>query len=127
MRITASAGSSATATPNCRSPSIITRVSSLARAPVKSDGPSARAAQTIARLVMLFEPGGRILARSGPLGRISRELVIVAPESLLPAPLYREIVTPVSPGLAPSTFHLPPSSFILHPLSLLLHLPEALP
>ena len=46
----------------------MTRVSSLSRAPVSRDSPWASAAQTRARLVMLLDPGGRILARSGPLG-----------------------------------------------------------
>ena len=36
-----------------------------------SDFPSASAAQTNARLVMLFDPGGRIAAVDGPVGRIS--------------------------------------------------------
>ena len=64
-------GSCSTLTPSRRSASIITRVSSLSSTPVNSDSPTARAAQTSARLVMLFEPGGRIVARSGPVGRIS--------------------------------------------------------
>ena len=66
-----------TATPSCPRPSIITRVSSLSRAPVSSDSPRASAAQTKARLVMLLEPGGRIVARKGPVGWISIESVIV--------------------------------------------------
>jgi hypothetical protein len=41
-------------------------VSSLSRAPRNVDVPSAKAAQTNARLVMLFDPGGRTRARSGP-------------------------------------------------------------
>ena len=46
--------------------SIITRVSSLSSAPVSVETPSASAAQTRARLVMLFDPGGRTRARIGP-------------------------------------------------------------
>jgi hypothetical protein len=41
-------------------------VSSLASAPVSIVMPSASAAQIIARLVILFEPGGRIEPRMGP-------------------------------------------------------------
>ena len=48
--------------PICPKPSIITRVSSLSNAPLSSDWPSARAAHTKARLVMLLEPGGRMVA-----------------------------------------------------------------
>lgn len=35
------------------------------------------AVQTSARLVMLLEPGGRILARNGPVGWISIESLIL--------------------------------------------------
>jgi hypothetical protein len=38
---------------------------------VSNDSPSAKAAQTSARFVRLFDPGGRILPRTGPTGRIS--------------------------------------------------------
>jgi hypothetical protein len=43
----------------------MTRVSSLASAPVSVLVPSASAAQTRARLVMLFEPGGRMRPVTG--------------------------------------------------------------
>ena len=46
-------------------PSIITRVSSLSSAPVSVEVPSASAAQTSARFVMLFDPGGRTRPRIG--------------------------------------------------------------
>jgi hypothetical protein len=44
----------------------MTRVSSLWSAPVKRESPSAKAAHTNARFVMLFEPGGRTVASTGP-------------------------------------------------------------
>ena len=44
---------------------------------MSSDSPRASAAQTNARLVMLLEPGGRIVARNGPVGWISMESVIL--------------------------------------------------
>jgi hypothetical protein len=55
------------AIPNRRSAAIITCVSSLSNAPLSVDVPSASAAQTRARLVMLFEPGGRTVPCTGPL------------------------------------------------------------
>src|SRR5690348_15846677 len=63
--------------PSWRRLSIITRVSSLSRAPKSVEVPSASAAQTRARLVMLFEPGGRIRPRIGAVtGLISIESLI---------------------------------------------------
>ena len=53
----------ATAIPSSPSAAIITRVSSLSSAPRSVDAPSASAAHTSARLVMLFDPGGRTRAR----------------------------------------------------------------
>ena len=47
------------------------RVSSLSRAPNSSELPSASAAHTNARFVMLFDPGGRTVALTGPVGWIS--------------------------------------------------------
>ena len=76
-RIVCSAGSCPTETPSCPRPAIITRVSSLSRAPLSSERPPAKAAQTRARLVMLFEPGGRIEPWIGPQGWISMASVIV--------------------------------------------------
>ena len=38
------------------------------QAPARIDSPSAKAAQTRARFVMLFDPGGRIEPRIGPAG-----------------------------------------------------------
>ena len=62
--------------PSWRKAAIITWVSSLSSAPVSVLVPSASAAQTSARLVMLFEPGGRIVAASGEeSGRIVIESV----------------------------------------------------
>src|SRR5690606_5242489 len=59
-------------TPSFARQSSMAWVSSLTKAPVRVDSPRARAAQTSARLVMLLEPGGRIVARSGPeTGEIS--------------------------------------------------------
>ncbi len=55
-----------TSMPSRPSPSIITRVSSLSSAPVSVETPSANAAQTRARFVMLFDPGGRTRPRIGP-------------------------------------------------------------
>ena len=78
-RIVAAAGSCSTAMPSRPSDSIITRVSSLSSAPANSDSPSANAAQTSARLVMLFEPGGRMVPCSGPVGWISMESVTASP------------------------------------------------
>ena len=65
------AGDRSMVIPKRPSASIISRVSSLSRAPTSSDSPPASAAQTSARFVMLFDPGGRILPRTGPPGRIS--------------------------------------------------------
>ncbi len=70
-RIVLCAGSWTTGPPSFAKASAMTRVSSLSRAPVNRDSPSASAAQTIARLVRLFDPGGRIDPWIGPLGRIS--------------------------------------------------------
>jgi hypothetical protein len=50
-----------------RSAWIITRVSSLSKAPVSVEDPEAKAAQINARLVMLFDPGGETVARNGPV------------------------------------------------------------
>ena len=54
-----------TSIPRDFNPAIITRVSSLSSAPRSVDLPLASAAQTSARLVMLFDPGGRTVARMG--------------------------------------------------------------
>jgi hypothetical protein len=54
----------------CNAP-IITRVSSLSSAPCKYEVPPAKAAQISARLVILFDPGGRMVPTRGPHGRIS--------------------------------------------------------
>jgi hypothetical protein len=51
----------------------MTRVSSLSSAPDKVDSPVASAAQTSARFVILFDPGGRMRPWIGPLGVISIE------------------------------------------------------
>jgi hypothetical protein len=51
--------------PSVAKASIMTRVSSLSSKPRKVEVPWANAAQTSARFVRLFEPGGRIEALSG--------------------------------------------------------------
>ena len=57
--------------PIARNASIITSVSSLRRAPVNVDRPSANAAQIKARLVRLLLPGGRTVPSTRPPGTIS--------------------------------------------------------
>jgi len=52
--------SAATSMPSAASPAAITRVSWLSSAPDSRLVPRAKAAQTSARFVMLFDPGGRI-------------------------------------------------------------------
>ena len=59
--------------PNRRRLSIITCVSTLSRTPANVVGPSASAARTSARLVRLFDPGGRMEPITGrETGWISR-------------------------------------------------------
>ena len=70
-RIVARSVSWSTTSPSWRKASPINRVSSLSSAPASVDVPSASAAQTSARFVMLFEPGGRIEAYSAPVGRMA--------------------------------------------------------
>ena len=65
-RITPAGQSAWSETPSAASPAAITRVSWLSSTPVSRLGPRASAAQTSARLVMLFEPGGRALPLTGP-------------------------------------------------------------
>jgi len=56
--------------PRVANASRMTWVSSLARAPRRKLSPSARAAVSRARLVMLLEPGTAIVASRGPRGSI---------------------------------------------------------
>ena len=63
----AARGSSSTSMPRARRLSIITRVSSQSSTLVSRLTPSARALTISARLVRLFEPGGRTRAWIGPL------------------------------------------------------------
>ncbi len=62
----AAAGSASTVAPSAVTAPSIARVSSANRTPLSVDVPGARAAQSNARLVMLFEPGGRTTASRGP-------------------------------------------------------------
>jgi hypothetical protein len=59
----------------------MTSVSSLESAPLSREGPSAKAAQTSARLVRLLDPGGWMLASKGSLvGDTENELATTARE-----------------------------------------------
>jgi hypothetical protein len=57
--------------------SIITSVSSHSKTPSSVDRPSDSAAQITARLVMLFDPGGRIVAWIAPHGAIAILLLVM--------------------------------------------------
>ncbi len=66
-----------TSIPRARMASTMTCVSSLSSTPSSTDRLSASAAQTMARLVILLEPGGWIVACIGPDGRMARRSRVI--------------------------------------------------